>query len=190
MVVCTQFTKTMVVLQHHLLQRLSQRRTSIQNQQEFQVVHLHVDSNMTNYDMYALSKWVTTLGRENVPMILPIDTGVWEMIGRKSCFKKLQDSLHHNLSTQAKLEEINVLPKGIAARAAQVYSQVPLIDRRVARLYIDVLHRFPFHHVMKDIAESFALQPPMSGIIDGWICLFGGSLLSKVDMSQLLRGIR
>lgn len=169
----TQFARTMVILQHHLFQRAFRPQWSVQQQQDYRVVHLHIDPNISPCQMYASSTQTPIFGSRNVPIIFPVRKGVWELVVRKSSLDRIRQSPIFGFPNKVWFEEMDVLPIGMAARVAQVHCRPPfVINRSVARLYVALLNRYPFHHVMKDIAESFAIQEPRSAIIDGWFCLF------------------
>lgn len=175
-----QFTDTMVVFQHYLIQPLRSFRDRYtfwpsmeQYRSEFQIVHLHVDPNISSSDMYTMSIEEPALGKWAVPVIFPVRTGVWELVVRKLALGEVRKALVFDEQVSYKLEEPEGLPKGIVARVAQIYSRVPLIERSVARIYLALLQNYPRHHVMKDVAESFAIQRPASAIADGMVCLFG-----------------
>ncbi|KAI4124567.1 MAG: hypothetical protein LQ338_004729 [Usnochroma carphineum] len=171
-----QFVDTIVVLQHYLFQRAPRFRPPIKQQQQqsdYQVVHLHVDPNLSIHDLYSISIEEPLLDRKIVPVIFPARKGTWELVVKRSALDELRKATELGCLGSTKFEEPQELPKGMVARAAQVYSRVSLVDRSVARIYVALLQNYPFHHVVKDVAESFAIGPPSSAIIDGWICQFG-----------------
>ncbi|KAL8721192.1 MAG: hypothetical protein Q9225_002078 [Loekoesia sp. 1 TL-2023] len=171
----TQFANTMVILQQLLFQRAFRLRSFTEEHQDFQIIHLHIDSNISACQIYAFSTQNPVLDSTNVPVIFQVAEGIWELIVRKSHLENLHRTPLFELSNKGRFEQMDVLPKGIAARAAQVNSQTPLVDRSVARLYISLLNKYPFQHVMKDIAESCAIKHQGGAIIEGWMYLFGRS---------------
>lgn len=166
----------MVVLQHHLLQRAFRPSRSVQHLQEFQIVHLHVDPEISIHQIYSSSIRTPIMDKTNVPIIFPVRQGIWELVVRKSCLDQLRRSPTFGFPGKVRFEEMDILPVGMVARVAQVHCRPPFIlDRSVARIYVALLQKYPFHRVMKDIAESFAIQEPEGAIIDGWFCLFRAS---------------
>ncbi|KAL8943388.1 MAG: hypothetical protein Q9216_001097 [Gyalolechia sp. 2 TL-2023] len=131
-VLTTQFARTMVILQHHLFQRAFHPRQSVQQQHNFQIVHLHINTNTPNNQAYASSIQTPVLESENVPIIFPVRKGVWELVVRKSNLDKIRQSLVFSLPGKAWIEEMDVLPMGMAARVAQNLS--PSKSRKVRSL--------------------------------------------------------
>lgn len=172
----TQFSRTMVILQHHLFQRVFRPSQSSQQLQDFQIVHLHINPKISIHQMYSSSIHTSIFDRTNVPIIFPVRKGIWELVVRNSSLDQLRQSPIFGFPEKVWFEEMDVLPIGMAARVAQVHCRPPFVlDRSIARIYVAMLRKYPFHHVMKDIAESFAIQEPEGAIIDGWFCLFGAS---------------
>ncbi|KAL8842046.1 MAG: hypothetical protein Q9170_000649 [Blastenia crenularia] len=165
----TQFKWTMVIFKRYLLQRIFRHRQDLEAQQEFQLVHLHTDLTVTIDDLNNITHRNQSFDTQNVPLILPVVEGTWELVVRRSNLIALKNSLLLDTETRKVLKsnpwlkEMDVLPKGITARAAQTCAKLP--RSRMSRLYVDLLHAYQFHHVMKDIAESFAIQCPMNAVI-------------------------
>ncbi|KAL8956829.1 MAG: hypothetical protein Q9193_005750 [Seirophora villosa] len=167
-----QFANTIIVLQHFVARRaLSFRPTLERYQEEFQIVHLHTDADIPLWNMYGEFMPELGIDLDTILVIFPIRRGVWEMVVKKTLLPHLRKvALFDGF---VRYEEQHQLPKGIVARASQVHANVPLINRFAALVYIALLQNYPWHHVMKDVAESFALQHPMGAIVGGWLCYFG-----------------
>lgn len=173
-----QFANTMIVLQHLVVQRafLRCRPSTKQHLQDFQIVHLHVEEDLSLWNMHAILMKDQSWGRDTIPIAFPIRAGVWELVVRKLALGNLRRAAIFDRWNEARIEvQDHQIPKGIVARAAQVYSRAPLRIGSAAPIYISLLQNYPWHHVMKDVAESCAIQPPAGAIIDGWLCPFGAS---------------
>ncbi|KAL8748603.1 MAG: hypothetical protein Q9184_007193, partial [Pyrenodesmia sp. 2 TL-2023] len=178
-VLMRQFTNTMLMFQDFLFQQATDFRKDCtfrpsirQYQGDYRVVHLHTHPNVSIHDMYTASIQQPVLYKWKVPVIFPIREGVWELVVQKENVEILRKASPFDDSFSFWIEEADSLPKGIAARAAQVYSRVPLIKRSVARIYAAMLQNYARRHVMKDVVESLAIRRPVGAIVDGWICLF------------------
>ncbi|KAL8906196.1 MAG: hypothetical protein Q9207_002164 [Kuettlingeria erythrocarpa] len=174
-----QFTNTLLMIQDFLFQRATNFRGGCtfrpsirQYQLDYQIVHLHTDRNVSIHDMYTAYIQQPVLYKWKVPVIVPLREGVWELVVQKEAVNILQKASPFYDSFSFRIEEPESLPKGIAARAAQVHSRVPLIKRSVARMYAAMLQNYARHDVIKDVVESLAIQHPVGAIIDGGICLF------------------
>ncbi|KAI4112997.1 MAG: hypothetical protein LQ345_005942 [Seirophora villosa] len=169
-----QFANTMIVLQHFVARRaLSFRPTREHYQEEFQIVHLHTEADLPLWNMYGLFMQELGIHLDNILIIFPIRSGVWEMVVKKTLLPHLRKVALFDGLAPVRYEEQHQLPKGIVARASQVHANVPPVNRFAALVYIALLQDYPWHHVMKDVAESFALQHPMGAIVGGWLCDFG-----------------
>ncbi|KAL9047464.1 MAG: hypothetical protein Q9206_006765 [Seirophora lacunosa] len=169
-----QFANTMIVFQHFVARRaLSFRPTLEQYQEEFQIVHLHTEADLPLWNMYNLFMQELGVDLDTILVIFPIRRGVWEMVVKKTLLPHLRKAALFDGLAPVRYEEQHQLPKGIVARASQVHANVPLVNRFAALVYIALLQDYPWHHIMKDVAESFAMQHPMGAIVGGWLCSFG-----------------
>ncbi|KAL8914379.1 MAG: hypothetical protein Q9171_001009 [Xanthocarpia ochracea] len=159
-----QFVDTLVVLQLLVHHRLFFRRPAPGLQQhDYRMVHLHTNPKTSlgklSSTLMLHSSWLA----EDIPMIFPVASGVWELLVERSYLHKL---LISNCSNQPlAIYEPPSLPKGIVGRAAQIRSVARLDDRWVSEALIDTLEQFPWNHIMKDTAESMSIHQSNYAII-------------------------
>ncbi|KAL8863519.1 MAG: hypothetical protein Q9178_000200 [Gyalolechia marmorata] len=159
-----QFVDTLVVLQLLVRHRLFSRRSAPALQQhDYRMVHLHTNPKTSlgklSSTLMLHSSWLA----EDIPLIFPIASGVWELLVERSYLQKLliSNCSNHPLA----IYEPATLPKGIVGRAAQIHSVSRLDDRWVSGVLIDMLEQLPWNHVMKDTAESMSIHQSSYAII-------------------------
>ena len=160
-----QFFDTLAILQHLIYRRLFDRETptQAQHQRDYRVVHLHTDPQLNLEDvsesLMLSSEWV----RGAVPLIFPVAAGTWELLVDALYLEKVMISNHSGFPLIFK--EPSTLPKGIVGRIAQIRSVSQVEDRWVWWAHMSVLERFPWNHVMKDMAESMSIYQSDYAII-------------------------
>ena len=159
-----QFVDTLVVLQLLVRHRLFSRCPAPGLQQhDYRVVHLHTDPKTSlgklSWSLMLHSLWLA----EDIPLIFPVATGVWELLVERPYLHKLliSNCSNHPLA----IYEPAALPKGIFGRSAQIRSVARLDDRWVSGVLIDTLEHFPWNHIMKDTAESMSIHQSSYAII-------------------------
>lgn len=171
-----QFVATMVIFKQNLLQRVS-RQVSLNKilQQRFCVVHLHTSPQTSIKDLYSSLVLEPSYHPSQIPVVLPVVEGVWELIVEDSYLKTIKKISHFGVPMRI-TEPLN-LPPGIVARAAQVNatmasSGVDPVARSVPQIYVAMIQRYCWHRIMKDTAESLAAQRPASMIVNGVMYVF------------------
>ena len=168
-----QFFDTLAILQHLIHRRFFTRRpilVGLQQQHDYRIVQLQTDPEIALLDLAGslmlCSKWDT----EDIPLIFPVTAGIWELIVKAPYLEKLMvlKGSKHELT----LREPSKMPKGIVGRMAQVRSVARRKDRWVWWIHMGLMERFPWHHVIKDTAESMSIYQSEYAIIGSHVYEF------------------
>ncbi|CAO1599963.1 hypothetical protein XANCAGTX0491_003669 [Xanthoria calcicola] len=170
----TQFWDTLSVL-HHLLYRRTfapQATPPLQQQQqehEYQIVHLHTNPEISVHQLSHSLTLGPSRAHEEIPLIFPVAAGIWELLIKKPYLANLMPSSCSSSSSSFPLnfQLPSQLPKGIVGRAAHIRAVARGNDRWVWEVHLTVLERFPWHHVMKDTAESMSIRQAGCAVIGG-----------------------
>ena len=168
----TQFWDTLIVLHHLLYRRTFARQATppLQQQQqehEYQIVHLHTNPQITIHQLSHALTLAPSLTDDEIPLIFPVAAGIWELLIKKPYLANLMLSSSSSSSVEFPLnfQLPSQLPKGIVGRAAQIRAAAQGKDRWVWGIHVAVLERFPWHHVMKDTAESMSIRQEGCAVI-------------------------
>ena len=165
----TQFWDTLIVLQHLIYRRTfySRRQSTAQQQQqqdEYEIIHLHTNPKVSIHQLYHSLTLGPSLTDAEIPLIFPVAAGIWELLIKKPHLANLILSSEFHLNFQLPTQ----LPKGIIGRAAQIRAVAGRgKDRWVWVVHLAVLERFPWHHLMKDTAESMSIRQAGCAVIGG-----------------------
>ena len=171
----TQFWDIVIVLQHLIYRRTFARQTtpSLQQQQQqqqqddYQIVHLHTNPQITIHQLsHSLTLGASLTDDDEIPLIFPVAAGIWELLIQKPYLANLM--LSSSSKSPLNFQLPSQLPKGIVGRAAQIRAVAGRDkDRWVWGVHVAVLERFPWHHVMKDTAESMSIRQAGCAVIGG-----------------------
>ncbi|KAL8806810.1 MAG: hypothetical protein Q9182_001070 [Xanthomendoza sp. 2 TL-2023] len=160
-----QFVNTVTIFPMIIRCRVSKQHSKSQLLQDaHRLVHLRTDPGTSLKELYGSLLLRSCRNVSDIPLIFPVADGLWELVIRGSYLDDLIKALHSNLFMD--FQEPSTLPKGIVGRAAQISSAVDLDDAWVIRIYVELLERFPWNHIMKDTAESMSIHystPAMVG---------------------------
>lgn len=161
----TQFWHTLIVL-HHLLYRrtFARRSTPLQQDDDYQIIHLHTNPQITIHQLSHSLNPAPSHTDDEIALIFPVAAGIWELLIKKPHLANLMLSSEFHLNFQLPTQ----LPKGIVGRAAQIRAAAGRgKDSWVWGLHLGVLERFPWHHLMKDTAESMSIRQEGCAVIGG-----------------------
>ncbi|KAL8772918.1 MAG: hypothetical protein Q9209_001938 [Squamulea sp. 1 TL-2023] len=161
-----QFMDTLVILQLLVGRRLFPRDPNPGLlQHNYRIVHLHTDPGTSlgtlSWSLMLRSSWLV----EDVPLVFPVASGVWELLVKKSYLDKLLATYEPVASLN--FQEPTCLPKGVVGRSAQIRSVAQPVDRWVSGLHLGLLERYPWNQVMKDTAESMSIHQSGYAVIGG-----------------------
>ena len=172
----TQFATTMRTFKRHLVQRLFPRKPlRILSHQHFELIHAYTNPDVSIKDLYYSLTARQTFNSSGILVIFPVVEGVWELIVEKDSLRTLLKTSRFEFRIGFAVPEN--LPPGIVARVAQLdwairESGVVNGVRVAPQVYKALLEKYSWNRMLKDTAESFALEGPTSAIVANFMYIY------------------
>ncbi|KAL8867087.1 MAG: hypothetical protein Q9174_005887 [Haloplaca sp. 1 TL-2023] len=172
----TQFATTMTTFRRHVVQRLLARKPLRRpSYQHFVLIHAYTNSDVSIKDLYYALTARQILNSSGVLVIFPVVEGVWELIVEKDSLRNLLRTTRFDFPIGFAVPEN--LPPGIVARVAQLdwairHSGVVNGVRVAPQVYRTLLGKYSWNRILKDTAESFALEAPTSVIVSNFMYIY------------------